>query len=152
MTTGEPHGEPPPEDHTALLTAALDHHWAWYDGRSSRALQVINFYLVAAAITFSAYTSAITGNHYGVAAVLAAAGLGLTAIASTGTLYEVSAAAWAEPGLAELQDRVASKLKINPIRMTRPLARIGPRRVVIAITFGFATLLNIGALLYALIH
>jgi hypothetical protein len=145
MTASEP-----PGDDTPLLTAALDHTWAWYEGRVNRALQVINFYLVAVAITFSAYTSAINGKHYGVAAAVAIGGLGLTLIASTVTLTVVNGAALAEPALAELQDRVADKLKADSIRIARSQPGIGLRRVAIVITFGLPILLNISALLYAL--
>ena len=54
---------------------------------------MINFYLVAAAITFSAYTSAINGKNYGVAAAVAIAGLAFTAIASLAVLHAINAGA-----------------------------------------------------------
>ena len=147
MTTSEPTG-----DETALLTAALDHIWAWHDARTNRALQVINFYLVANAILWAAYTSAISGKHYGLATSVALVGLGLIFIASMATLYMVNGAAWSEPALAELQDRVADRLKIDSIRIARSQVQMRLRRVGLIITFGFATLLNISALLYAVIH
>jgi hypothetical protein len=104
MTVSEPPGSQPPDDNTTLLAAALDHTWAWHDGRTSRALQVLGFYLVAAALTGNAYTSAITDNDYRFATVIAIFGLGLTALASAAGLGEVNAASKAEPALIELQD------------------------------------------------
>jgi hypothetical protein len=148
MTAREP-GEQPSGDDTSLLTAALDHTWASYDARYNRALQVINFYLVAAAITFSAYTSAINGKDYSVAAAIAIAGLAFAAIASLAVLHAINAGARAEPALAELQDRIAARLGLDAIRMTRSETPIQLRRAAIIVTFGLAALLNISALLYA---
>jgi len=152
MAVSEPPGEQSPEDDTALLTTALNHYWAWYDGGYSRALQLVNFYLVATAIVLTAYTSAINGKHYGIAAAIAIAGLGLTALAATAVLIEGNAAALAEPGLTELQNRMAGRLRVGPIRMHKFQAARTRRRVAVAVTFGLGSLLHIGALLYALIH
>jgi len=97
----QPPGKQSPEDDTALLTTALNHYWAWYDGRYSRAFQGLNFYLVVTAILFTAYISAINGKHYG----LAIAGFGLTALTAAAVSGEVNAAARATPGLTQLQNR-----------------------------------------------
>jgi hypothetical protein len=152
VTEGESPDEQAPEDDTALLAAALNYFWAWYDGRTQRALQALNYYLVAAAIIFTAYTSAVNGRHYGVAAALAAAGLGLTVLAVAAFLHEVNAAAEAEPPLAELQHRMVGKLKLHSKCMPNLQTGIRTRRAAVVIIFGLATLLNILALLYALLH
>jgi len=88
-----------------------------YDGQTSRIYQVANFYLVATAILFTAYTSPINGKHYGLAAALAIAGLGLTALTTAVLLGQASGTAQAESGLTELQNRIASRLEIGPIRV-----------------------------------
>jgi hypothetical protein len=152
MTISEPSGEQPPGDDTVLLTTALNHYWTWYDSRYSRALQLFNYYLVATAIVLTAYTSAINGKHYGVAAALAIAGLGLTALAAAAVLAEGNAAALAEPGLTELQNRTADRLRMDPIHMYTIQAERTRRRIVVAVTFGLGSLLDISALVYALVQ
>jgi hypothetical protein len=149
----QPPDRQPSEDGTALLTAALNHYWARYDGRRNRGFQVLNYYLVAAAILFTAYTSAINGRHYDLASALAAAGLGLTAITAMTVFYEVSAADRARPVVAVLQNRMADRLGLDPRELTTFQAGTrGQRRIANVLTFALATLLNIGALVYALVH
>jgi hypothetical protein len=151
MTTSDPPGAQPSEHDTALLTAALDHAWAWYDGRFSRSFLVVNYYLVASAILGAAYTSAINTKNYGLAAAIAVGETGLTALASIVWFREVNAAAAAEPALIELQERMAGRLRINSMRIARSQPGILRWRTIATIGFGLAALLNVGGLVYAVI-
>jgi hypothetical protein len=75
------------------------------------------------------------------------------ALAALAGTHEVHGAALAEDALADLQKRIADMLSADTICMTRSQAgRTRQRRAAIAITFGLATLLNVSALLYALIR
>lgn len=151
MTPSEPPGQQPPGEDTALLTAALNHSWAWYDQYSNRAFQLINYYIVATAIVVTAYANAINGKHYPFAAALAIAGLGLTAMLAGNGLYQINTAALAEPALTEMQDRIGKGLRTGSMHIAGP-REIRQRRNGTIIMSGVAAAFYAGALLYALIH
>src|SRR5262249_54431840 len=119
------------------------------DGRSKRATQVLNYYLVALAILFTAYTNAI-GKNNSIAAAVAIAGIALTLLSAVAGLYEANAAALAERPLAELQQQVSDKLHIAKFRMAPSETLKWQRLTAIIIAFGLATLLAISGLVYAL--
>jgi hypothetical protein len=150
MTASEPPGKQPPDDDTALLTAALDHAWAWYSGRISRANQAINYYIVATAIVVTAYASSISDKRYGFAAALMITGLGLTAATSFVALYEVHAAGLAEPALTEMQERIGDRLKTGSMRIANREIGLRLRLTGLAGRFGMATAFGIAGLVYAL--
>jgi hypothetical protein len=144
--------EHPPGDDTALLIAALNHAWAWYDARMNRGLQVLNYFLVASAILATAYVGALNGKHYAVAAVIALSGAALTgATFMTGYRQRRNAPA-GELALTDLQGRIADRLEVDSIRMLKPPPRPVPRYISVWGAFGLAALLSVGAALYALIH
>jgi hypothetical protein len=149
MTAIEQLGKQLPDDDTALLTAALNHAWAWYDGLAHRFNQVVNYYLVANVILVAAYTSAINGNHYSVAIALAIAALGLTGVAAWLARVNANAAEQALPALEKLQERIAGKLNINEILMADSHQAKVHGNAAVIIMFGGAALVFIAALGYA---
>jgi hypothetical protein len=152
MAASEPSGAQPPGDDTALLTAALNHSWTWYDAHINRAAQVVNYYLVASAILFAAYTSAYNAKHYGLAVALTVAGLLLTALATVAAVAMVNTAGFAQVPLDKLQGRLADKLNIDDLRMAKRQRGPGPRRTAVFITFGLAAALDLSGLVYAAVN
>jgi hypothetical protein len=152
MTASEPPGEQPPGDDTALLTAALNHTWAWYDAQVSRSLQVINYSLIAGAVLATAYVSAINGKHYPLAAVVAVAGAGVTMVAFLMMFRQILEVDSAEPVLAKLQDRGVGIGLAGTTRTERWIVRVARGRVPGMIALVAALLVDIGALLYAVIR
>jgi hypothetical protein len=153
MTVIEPPGEQPAGDDTAFLTAALSHFWAWYDEYSNRAFQVLNYFLVAATILIAAYTSAINGKHYSIAAAVAAVGLWAYGTNDGDRALRIERR---RPG--QTRGRRTAKAdrrqaETRPVHLTTFQRGItGRRRIANVLTFGLATLLSTGALVYAVIH
>ena len=151
MTASEPPGEQPHGDDTALLIAALNHAWAWYDAQIGRGLQVINYFLVASAVLATAYVGAINGKQYLVAAVVALAGIGLTGVASLIEFRQSLQVGLAGPVLRDFQNRVAGRLSydLDRSRNQTRTARMALSILPVTIALGLALLVNIGALVYA---
>ena len=141
-----------PEEDTALLIAALNHAWAWYDAQMNRGLQVVNYFFVAGAVLATAYVSAINGKHYAIAAVLALAGIALTTMTFFIGLLVRQSSYPAGPVLEELRQRVVDRLKIESIREIRVPPAIRLARLATPVAVVLALLINVAALLYAVIH
>ena len=141
-----------PEEDTALLIAALNHAWAWYDAQMNRGLQVVNYFFVAGAVLATAYVSAINGKHYAIATVLALAGIALTTMTFFIGLLVRQSAYPAGPALDELRQRVFGRLKIESVYEIRVPPAVRLARLATPIAVALALLLNVAALLYAVIH
>jgi hypothetical protein len=152
MTVSEQAGEHPPGDDTALLTAALNHSWTWYDEHMKRVFQLINFFIVATALLVTAYANSINGKHYGFAIALAVVGLVLTAIASASALNQATAGGKAQDALRDMEGRIADRLDADSIRIVKHQGGIRHTPVTAGITVGLAAALFVSALIYAAIQ
>jgi hypothetical protein len=152
MTASEPPGEQPPQGDAVLLVAALNHTWAWYDAQISRSSQVVNYALVGGAILATAYVGAINGKHYLLAALVAVTGTGLTMVTSLMVIRQMLEVNSSEPVLARLQDRVVGISLARTTGTEHWIARVARKPVPGVMALGVALLVDVGALLYALIH
>jgi hypothetical protein len=152
MTPSESAGEQRAEDDTALLTAALNHSWTWYDEHMKRVFQLINFFIVATALLVTAHANSINGKHYGFAIALAVVGLDLTAIASASALNQATAGGKAEDALRDMEGRIAGRLGAGSIRIVEHQGGIRHTREAAGITVGLAVGLFVAALIYAAIQ
>jgi hypothetical protein len=143
-------GEHEPEDDTALLIAALNHALAWYETRIDRGLQVINYFVVAGAVLVTGYASAFGGRHYGIAVAIGLTGMALAALAFVIGRGQRRFAREAQPALAELQGRLASKLQLPTLAIARP--EPGRTGGPVALAFALAVFLGGGSAIYAAIH
>jgi hypothetical protein len=145
MTPRKQPGNQPPHGDTALLTAALNHAWAWYDAQISHNLQLINYTVVAGAVLATAYVSAINGKHYPLATVVAVAATGLTLVTSLMVFRQTLQVNSAEPVLAKLQNQVVGTSLAGTTRTEHWILRALPG----ILALGVALLVDIAALLYA---
>jgi hypothetical protein len=142
----------PPEDDTALLTAALNHSWTWYDEHMKRVFQLVNFYLVATALLVTAYANSINRKQYSFAIALAIVGLVLTAIASASALNQATAGGKAQDALSDMEDRIARRLDADSIRIVERQGGIRFTRPAAGIMVGLGAGLFVAALIYAAVQ
>ena len=67
--------------------------------------QMVNYFLIASAIVATAYATMINGKHYGLAAVVSLAEIGLSAFVVMLVIRELDSAASAVPALIEARTR-----------------------------------------------
>jgi hypothetical protein len=150
MTPSESASEQRPwEDDTALLTAALNHSWTWYDEHMKRVFQLVNFYIVATALLVTAYANSINKKQYGFAVALAVVGLAITAIASASALNQATAGGKAQDALRDMEDRIAGRLGADSLRIVKHQGGIRYTPAAAGITVVLAALLFAAALIYA---
>jgi hypothetical protein len=99
------------------LKIALDHTTRWSEFYTANGLQVLNCFLLASAVMSAAYVSAINGRLKLVAGAIA-----LTGVAVSGAAYLVGrrqrdVARLSNVPLKEIQNRLASSLNIESLRM-----------------------------------
>jgi hypothetical protein len=100
-----------------LLMAALDHATRWSEFNTTTGFQVINFFLLTAAVLAAAYVSALNGHLDVIAGVIALIG-GAASVGAylVGRRHSYIARLAGEP-LKQIQDRLARDLNIDSLRM-----------------------------------
>jgi hypothetical protein len=112
-----------------LLTAALDHAWKWWEFRISNGLQVLNFFLLAAAVMAAAYVSALGSHLHLVVAAVAVLGAAVSSAAYVVGKRQSDVAGLAVEPLREIQARLAESLGIETLRMVDRYQGIQRRRL-----------------------
>lgn len=106
-----------------LLTVALDHAWRWFELRVNSGLQIVNYYLVAIALTSAAYVSALNARQYALAGMVGMIVFGVSGAAYLGGREMRRIAQFAVLPIRELEDRLADVLDVESVRMVRNLER-----------------------------
>ena len=100
-----------------LLTIALDHVTRLYDSRMTNSLQVLNYFLVAAAVLSAAYVSAINGKLHAIGCAIGLLGVALSSVTYLVGRRQRDVARLAEVPMKEIEEILAENLKIGSLRM-----------------------------------
>lgn len=135
-----------------LLTTALDHAWRWFDLRMTSALQIVNYYLVAAALTSTAYVSALNARDYSIAGAIAVTASFVSLAAYSAGQRQRDIAQIAVTPIREIEDRLADSLGIDSLRMVEHNGRA--RRALVPyltahILYPIGAIIGIAAAIYA---
>jgi hypothetical protein len=114
-----------PAGEVDMLVAALDRAWNRWEFRVNNGLQVLNFFLLAAAILVAAYVSALSSHLNAVAAAIAVFGAAASGVAYVVGRRQSQVAALAVEPMRDIQERLAQSLSIDSLRMIGRYQRIG---------------------------
>src|SRR5918998_2373626 len=139
-------------DRTAALTAALDHAWRRFEFRLTRASQILNYYLVTAAILASAFVAALTSGFPLVAAWISLGGSLISLAAFYGGYTQIRRGREGSDALHELEKMMASHVGIEGFDRSSAV-RKGPfgadTGIVTGLMFVVAVGVGIAAAVYA---
>jgi hypothetical protein len=140
-------------DH-AVLATALDHAWHWYELRNSQVLQLANFYMVVFAVLAGGYASALTAKQYALAGVA-----GILMTVDSALVYFIGGrlrdlANLANEPLTEIENRLASTLDLDSLRMLEVHRASRPqtwKRIdgLSTVVFGLAAIAGVVAAVFA---
>ncbi len=143
-----------PQTDLDSLAMALEHVTKWREFYTTSGLQVLYFFLVAAALLSTAYVSALNGRLHFIAGVIALGGVALSATAYLVGRRQRDVARLADPPMAELESRLASIVRVDSLRMSQP-AEESRRQwwrnatVMASVMFPMAAAVSVAAALYA---
>lgn len=124
---------PRADDH-AVLATALDHVWRWYELRHVQGIQSVNYFMLASAILSAGYVSALSNKLYMVAGIIGVIGAIVSALAFMSGRRLRQIGMIAEAPMAILQDRLATELNLDELRMLVNLRQGGRRRRALNVT------------------
>jgi hypothetical protein len=143
-----------PETSLDSIAIALEHVTKWREFYTTSGLQVLYFFLVAAALLSTAYVSALNGRLHVVAGVIALGGVALSGTAYLVGRRQRDVARLADPPMAELESRLACIARVDSLRMSQQ-AEESRRQwwrnatVMANVMFPMAAVVSVAAALYA---
>ena len=100
-----------------LLTIALDHVTRLYDSRMANGLQVLNYFLVAAAVLSAAYVSALNGKLHAIGCAIGLLGVALSTVTYLVGRRQRDVARLAEIPMKEIEKTLAENLDLGSLQM-----------------------------------
>jgi hypothetical protein len=107
----------PQKDDQETLAMALDHVWRWYELRHGQGIQVINFFMLAVAVLSAGYVSALNAKLYAAAGAVGLLGMIVSVVVFLVSRRLRDVGKIAEEPIAALQDRLATTLNVDSLRM-----------------------------------
>jgi hypothetical protein len=143
-------------DDTEAFEQSLDHAWNWFSLHAGQRMQLINFFIVAAAFITAGYASTIAACQYSVSAAVAVGGVVVCLAFDRLDIRTRELVHIAEPALAKLEQRLIDRTgipELNFVTLVDRPAKVASsyRFVVGAVTRTAASLFGAG-FIYAIVR